>query len=215
MKYKKYRVSPSNSEQESNREAAVSIEQNIGTNNGLNIGVNQGPINMNPIIQTPDLPNTDVVKYQYIKAIPLNMTVNMFQFLNVIAAVIGFWSSVITVKNEYGLGISTPILSLILIIVAIICSTLFVTSIFVKKKGFQRIGYGKIGINFELSDDRQIYITKVAAQCPSCPGIIRLWSSPNNMEWIEGRCDRNPHQHSFSFDHTTFQGQLLQRINFY
>ena len=60
MKYKKYRENPSNFEHESNREVAVSIEQNIGTNNGLNIGVNKGPINMNPIIQTPEPPNPDV-----------------------------------------------------------------------------------------------------------------------------------------------------------
>ena len=150
------------------------------------------------------------VEYQRIKATPLNMTINMFQIFNVIAAVVGFWSSLITVKNEYGLGMLTPILSFIFISVAAICFILFMTGFFVRKKGFQRIGLGNIGINLELSEDGQIYITKITAKCP-CSGNIRLWSSPNNMEYIEGRCNRNPHQHSFSFDHTTFQGQLLKK----
>lgn len=63
------------------------------------------------------------------------------------------------------------------------------------------------GKSFIKMTNQEIIIAKYAGKCPLCDNDIQL----ENAKWIRniGRCQANPVQHRFTFDHETLRGELI------
>lgn len=204
MKYQKYVP----------KKPGTPSSQNIVKGNGINVtGHQRDVIIRDVIINEPIQP--DVAEYKRTNAIPLgNITVKGTKIFSVIVGIISLLSSIITI-TEFGFknnnlfdALPAIFYGLMFLFIFLLCVIYLIRGF---RENFKRIGYEGMGINFEVSEEDQIYLTKIKGSCP-CGGILKLKSLPSGQ--CIGVCNKN-RDHIFSFDHTTFTGYRLEKINFY
>ncbi len=64
------------------------------------------------------------------------------------------------------------------------------------------------GKSFIKMTKQEVIIAKYAGKCPLCGNEVQL----ENVKWIRiiGRCQANPVQHRFTFDHETLKGKWIE-----
>jgi len=135
-------------------------------------------------------------------------------FWTFLGSLSSFVANIVTILGFFGVSgaIRTPsILWSLCFFLAVLTLSLMVVAIcrFLQNGGFVRL-FGNWGM---IQDESQrLLLAKLCAQCP-CGGRIMLRPPPKGSnEPCIGRCEKNPRQHTFTFDPITRLGVYLGTV---
>lgn len=156
-------------------------------------------------------PITIEYNVDHVKEVPIkskNLTISgasgiIFSLLGNLASILSIFG-IAFYNNQLVLS---PLWSLPLLLLLVFSFAVFIIGVDLKRRGFAIIPT-IFGRSIKLIEDEngQVKMIKLDGKCPICRGNVKVINVENRLIGI---CFRNPSEHRFHFDHTTYKGILL------
>ena len=211
------------------KSVSVKKVKNKGYGNlfGSEINGNGNILGSGNVIINPPIRNTNDITYQYeTKGRPIKRrTVKKVNRISLLLTIIGLISDLIGVGTFLYSFLNRKIVMINSTINNIFLLTLFITLasilLFMLTKDMlngKQLAWIKLFGLYELIyksvNEDSIYRIIIQGLCPKCGGNVSVheykYGQENQINRKEGICSDNPAAHRFTFDHTTFTGELIK-----